>query len=117
MNLRPGRCRPLALALLALAFLLQAWIPPGYMLAPAQAGLPALVVCRGAGDHHGKKAPAAAPCPFAALAAPGLLPAPPALAAEPAAFAPVAPARPDPLLLPLLRAAPRPPARGPPAAG
>jgi len=115
VNLKPGRCRPLALALLALAFLLQAWIPPGYMLAPAQAGVPALVICPGAGDHHQKKSTSAAPCPFAALAQPGVLPAPPIHAPDPPAPVPAAAAGPDRLLLPPPFVAPHPPARGPPA--
>lgn len=112
-------CRPLALALLALAFVLQAWIPPGYMLAPARAGVPALVICPGAAprSHHEKKAPSAAPCPYAALAQPGLLPAPPILGAEPVAPVSVAIAGPASLAPPLPFAAPHPPARGPPVAG
>lgn len=117
MNAKPGRCRPLALALLTLAFVLQAWIPPGYMLAPARAGVPTLVICPGSVDHHSKKTPASAPCPFAALAEPGLLPVPPIVFAEPPVPVPAGIARPDPLLFPPPFVAPHPPARGPPAIG
>jgi hypothetical protein len=115
VNAQSGRWRPLALASLVLAFLLQAWIPPGYMLAPARAGVPALVMCPGAGDHHKKKSTSAAPCPFAALAQPGVLPAPPIVAPEPPAALPPAVAGPAFLLLPPPFVAPHPPARGPPA--
>jgi len=92
---------------------------PGYMVERSADGAAALVPCPSvqAPAHHGKTDPAGhsqSPCPFAALAAPALPPAPPAIALLPSVEA-------VPLLLPERRdstppplAAPPPPATGPP---
>jgi hypothetical protein len=121
-----GRGRRCALALLALSFLLQAWIPSGYMLGRAEAGAPLLIPCPGTqvsaqhqsahhAGHHPKGTADSAPCPYAALSAPGLLAAPPAFLPEPALLVPAAAAWPDPLLAPFQLPASHPPATGPPA--
>jgi hypothetical protein len=124
------RRRP-AWALLLAILLLRALVPAGFMVGTAASGAPALVLCpgveaappvrkmamRGAVHRQGHD-PAThreSPCPFAALAAPALPPAPPALA-PPSATPPHA------LLEAPLHAAvspglaaPPPPATGPPA--
>jgi len=119
-----------AWALLFAILLLRAFVPAGYMVGPAESGTPALILCPGVEPPpvhemvmHGQvHAPAHDPathrdhsCPFAALAAPALPPAPP-IVAPPAATLTKA------LLPPPLRAAtapslaaPPPPATGPPA--
>jgi hypothetical protein len=117
--------------LFALLFLLRLLVPSGYMIAPDESGRPALTLCGGAGtgaavarghDHHhgGRPAsrapskPAEPPCPFAALSAPPLPPAPVILPTPaPAGAAPSAAAPLAALSRPAL-AAPPPPATGPP---
>jgi hypothetical protein len=115
------------MALLLGALFLRILIPAGFM-AGTVGGDPALILCPGADvstalaihRHHGgaRHDPAThgdAPCPFAALAAPALPPAPPILAviaAEPSTRA--TPDRRPATLRPGL-AAPPPPSTGPPA--
>ncbi|HET9638622.1 MAG TPA: DUF2946 family protein [Allosphingosinicella sp.] len=124
---RRGGFVPPALALLLLFRLL---IPSGYMIAPDHQGRPGLTLCAAPaqaaagparhGSHDGHpddpapSKPGERPCPFAALAAPPLPPAPPAVVPRIAAAAiqPDLPARSD--LPRVARAAPPPPARGPP---
>ena len=118
-----------AAAGLALVLLFRLLIPAGYMITPAGAGQPALVLCAAASpaavdpaprhghEGHSDSAPAKPvdpPCPFAALAAPALPPSPPAAPASPtfadsADAAEAAAGRRGPGL-----AAPPPPATGPP---
>ena len=101
----------------------------GYMVGTAASGAPALVVCPGfevplhpmamqGRSHAPRHDPAKhreAPCPFAALAAPALPPAPPAFAPPPAPRA--EPLALQPLIPPVAPAlaAPPPTATGPPA--
>ena len=119
-----------AWALLFAILLLRAVVPAGYMVGAAASGAPALILCPGieppavhAMAMHGHvHAPSHDPathrdnsCPFAALAAPALPPAPPLVA--PPAAAPAEALLPPPLhaaAVPGL-AAPPPPATGPPA--
>ena len=128
---RIERARPLLAALFLLALTLRAMVPAGFMIGDAASGAPALILCPGfeppppphamamrshlPAHHHDPATHREAPCPFGALAAPALPPAPPvvALDATPAA---------EPLVPPALRiaaapslAAPPPPATGPPA--
>lgn len=125
---RKGGFLPPVLALLLLFRLL---IPSGYMIAPDHEGRPGLALCaapaRAAaepaahGDHDGHPSdpapskPGERPCPFAAVAAPPLPPAPAALPAGVPAVAalPDLPASSDPPRV--ARAAPPPPATGPPS--
>jgi hypothetical protein len=123
--------RPLFAALFLLALTLRAMVPAGFMIGNAASGAPALILCPGfeppppphamamrnhvPAHHHDPATHREAPCPFGALAAPALPPAPPVVAL-PAGLVP------EPLAPPLLRtaaapplAAPPPPARGPPA--
>jgi hypothetical protein len=112
-----------ALLLLVLAF--RTLAPPGYMIGEGAGGSAALVICPGVQappphhhGGHGKSDPAQhreGPCPFAAMAAVALPPAPPAFdtgapapEAPPLASAPTQARRPAP-------AAPPPPSTGPPA--
>ncbi len=85
--------RPLLAGLIFLALLLRALIPAGFMIGTAASGAPALVLCPGMEEtpavhpmmmhggmpaHHNDPAThREAPCPFGALAAPALPPAPP----------------------------------------
>lgn len=106
-------------ALLLFVLVLRGLAVPGYMAAAGIGGAPALVPCPSASPvaHHGAKHPlrhSESPCPFAALAAPALPPAPAPAVAEPAA-------RTLPILLPAGTegrrpppASPPPPATGPP---
>jgi hypothetical protein len=121
--------RGLAPSALALLLLFRLLIPAGYMIAPDHQGRPGLVLCaaparesaqpeRHAGhvDRSADKAPSKLgerPCPFAALAAPPLPPAPPAIPPR-APAAVVAPDLPPADLPRVARAAPSPPATGPP---
>jgi hypothetical protein len=113
-----------ALLLLVLAF--RTFAPPGYMVGEGVGGSTALVICPGVQvappphhhGHHGKSDPVShreGPCPFAAMAAAALPPAPPVFAA--AAPAPEAPFRaavpPETRRLP--PASPPPPSTGPPS--
>ena len=117
------RSGPALLGLFFCALVLRTFVPAGYMIGPAAAGSPALILCPDAGPipqshgkhHHGHPAThKESPCPYAALAAPALPPAPVLLApqplprAAPAMFAALAASAP-----PL--AAPPPPSTGPPA--
>ncbi|MDB5691350.1 MAG: hypothetical protein JWO81_413, partial [Alphaproteobacteria bacterium] len=84
--LRPGW------ALLFALIMLRAVVPAGFMIGTAASGAPALVLCpgveapppvhkmamHGAGHRHDPATHRESPCPFAALAAPALPPAPPA---------------------------------------
>jgi hypothetical protein len=121
---RRGGFVPLMLALLLLSRLL---IPSGYMIAPDHHGRAGLVLCAApaapaAGDparhgHDGHPAPSKPgerPCPFAALTAPPLSPAPPALPPRAAAVALPLDLPPTADLPRIAPAAPPPPARGPP---
>jgi hypothetical protein len=113
-------------ALLLLVLALRTFAPPGYMIGEGAGGSTALVLCPGVHSaaaaehrgHHGKGDPARpgeTPCPFAAMGAAALPPAPPVFHA----------AAPAPPSLPLLAlrtetrrpsaAAPPPPSTGPPA--
>jgi hypothetical protein len=119
-----------ASAALVLLLMFRLLIPSGYMIAPDSEGKPGLALCaaparaavqaslhRGHDGHPADSVPdktAELPCPFAALSAPPLPPAPPilvpmALAAPPA---PDRPAAPGPRAV--TPAAPPPPATGPP---
>lgn len=118
-------------AALALLLLLRILIPSGYMIAPDQQGRLGLALCaapaRAAaeaelhGGHDGHPVddsapskPGEIPCPFAAAAAAPLLPDPPAVAPR-GPFVAISPDLPEPAGFPrVARAAPRPPARGPP---
>jgi hypothetical protein len=120
---RSAGCRA-AWALLFAILLLRAFVPAGYMAGTGASGAPALVLCPGVdpppamamhGHKHDPATHRESPCPFAALAAPALPPAPPLFAPPPAL--PTEPSR-----APALRAdaapgpaAPPPPATGPPA--
>jgi hypothetical protein len=113
-----------ALLLFVLAF--RAFAPPGYMIGEGSGGSTALVICPGLQSatpphhhgHHGKSDPAQhreGPCPFAAMAAAALPPAPPV-------FQTAAPVPDSPLLISLRAetrrpapASPPPPSTGPPA--
>ena len=117
-------------ALLLTILLLRAFVPAGYMIGTAASGTPALVLCPGVearpvhkmvmrGHAHAPSHDPAthrdSPCPFAALAAPALPPAPPL-------FAPPRAIPAEAALAPSLGAgsarglaAPPPPATGPPA--
>jgi hypothetical protein len=111
-------------ALLLLVLALRILAPPGYMIGEGVGGSTALVICSGVQaspphhhGHHGKREPAQhreGPCPFAAMAAAALPPAPPVFDAAarapelPLLIAPQAEAvRPAP-------ASPPPPSTGPP---
>jgi hypothetical protein len=120
--------RTLRSALILAALLLRFMVPAGFMIGTSASGAPGLVLCPGFEPpvqvmtmHGHRHAPAhdpathrEAPCPFGALAAPALPPAPPAFlpssapAVETEAVATrTAAARPS-------LAAPPPPATGPP---
>jgi hypothetical protein len=120
--------RSLRGALILAALLLRFMVPAGFMIGTAS-GAPGLVLCPGVeapapvmtmrAHHHAPTHDPAkhreAPCPFAALAAPALPPAPPAFVPPPAQRVAAAPipslaAQAAPRL-----AAPPPPATGPPA--
>jgi hypothetical protein len=118
---RIARLRGLAPHLLALVLVFRLLVPAGFMISPDHSGL---VFCSapapsGEAAHHDghSAAPAKAgdgPCPYAAMAAPPLPPAPP-MVFEPApasAAPPIAPAAQSDLSRGL--AAPPPPATGPP---
>ena len=124
---RKGGFLPSALALILLFRLL---IPSGYMIAPDHEGRPGLALCaaslqaaaetvrHGGHDNHPVDSvpsrPGERPCPFAAVSTPPLPPAPPALSPRVAAAA-VPPDLPPGTDLPhIARAAPPPPATGPP---
>ena len=114
--------RGLLPAFLLLVLLLRGFAVPGYMVGEGANGATALVPCQAVQPAHhgsdGKRDPARhseSPCPFAALAAPALPPAPPLFAVREAApealdlvLAAVAAPRPLP-------ASPPPPSTGPPA--
>jgi hypothetical protein len=118
--------RRAAWSLLFAILLLRAFVPAGYMAGTAASGAPALVLCPGVeappvhamamhGHRHDPATHRESPCPFAALTAPALPPAPSLFTPPPAppaeasrqAILRAAPA-PGP-------AAPPPPATGPPA--
>jgi hypothetical protein len=123
--------RPLLAGLFLFAIMLRALVPAGFMIGTGASGAPGLILCPGVTPppvhpmamHGHAHAPGhdpathrESPCPFAALVAPALPPAPPAVAPPPAA-------PPQGRLEVLLRtaaalglAAPPPPATGPPAA-
>lgn len=118
-------------ALFFFALLLRALVPAGFMIGTAASGAPALVLCPGAdpapvvhamtmhgampAHHHDPATHREAPCPFGALAAPALPPAPPVVAQPPAPMAQhVAPPQLVTGAVPAL-ASPPPPATGPPA--
>ena len=121
--------KPLRAALILAALLLRFMVPAGFMVGTAASGAPALIICPGveAPIHvmamhgpghvpaHDPAAHREAPCPFGAIAAPALPPAPPLFAPPPGA---PEQARTLPPLVaaaaPAL-AAPPPPATGPPA--
>jgi hypothetical protein len=125
-----SRTRPGLLSLLLAAVMLRLLVPAGFMIAADTTGAPALVLCDGVAPepavaptqamhamHHAPRHdPAhhrAAPCPYAALAAPVLPPLPAAFAPQ----APVAAEQPPPALVARAdpgAAAPTPPATGPP---
>ncbi|HEX8571588.1 MAG TPA: hypothetical protein VF759_02425 [Allosphingosinicella sp.] len=118
-----------AAPLLVLVLLVRLLVPSGYMIGPDPSGRPGLVLCGAVAAkpaerpaHHGHErhsdpSPGEAaelPCPYAALSAPPLPPAPPRLAEPeqgprpaPAAGLARGLARPSP-------AAPPPPSTGPP---
>src|SRR3954467_12829930 len=120
--------RTLRSALILAALLLRFMVPAGFMIGTAASGAPGLVLCPGVeapihvmamrGHNHAPAHDPArhreAPCPFAALAAPALPPAPPAFlpplapAVETTTVATLTAAAPPAL------AAPPPPATGPP---
>ena len=119
--------RTLRSALILAALLLRFMVPAGFMIGTAASGAPGLVLCpgieasghvmamQGHRPHHDPAAHREAPCPFAALAAPALPPAPPVFLPPPplrdeAAAVAVFAVAPEPPL-----AAPPPPATGPPA--
>lgn len=132
---------PLLAGLLFLTLLLR-MMPGGYMLVASDDGWPRLALCSGvaalpsagsigpaehgahAGGHHHGPSPqhhqpqpakqAEMPCPFAALAAPPLPPAPPFIAAALPLVAPLPLAAATPALRFAALAAPPPPATGPP---
>lgn len=116
------QARPVLPVLLFCALLLRSFVPAGFMIAPLVSGAPALILCPDSApapahhDREGHQGPrhVESPCPYAALAAPALPPAPlvfalpvllPPLLAESAGFLALRPAL----------AAPPPPATGPPA--
>jgi DUF2946 family protein len=108
-------------ALLALLVLFRLAVPAGWMIAPAGAGGPGLVLCESAapapaGHHRHEPLPAkhkSGLCPFASLASP-TLPLTPPLVGIPAGPAEPAPAVPPPAGYAPSPAAPPPPATGPP---
>ncbi|HEX4738588.1 MAG TPA: hypothetical protein VH331_13610 [Allosphingosinicella sp.] len=122
--------RPLLTALFLLALTLRAMVPAGFMIGDTASGAPALILCPGfesapphamamrghvPAHHHDPATHREAPCPFGALAAPALPPAPPVVALPAGLVA-------EPLAPPAFRAAaapplaaPPPPATGPPA--
>lgn len=126
-----GRRGGFAPSLLALVLLFRLLIPSGYMIAPDQAGRLGLALCgvpaeaaarsasHGGHDAHpadsAPSRPGEAPCPFAAVSAPPLPPEPPTLAPR----GPVSSVSQDPTPHRdhprVARAAPPPPATGPPA--
>jgi hypothetical protein len=110
------------LALLFCALLLRTFIPAGYMVGSAASGSPALILCpdaapppamHGSGHEHPPSQHREHPCPFGALAAPALPPAPLALAAVAPPVAPLPAPNASAALSPTL-AAPPPPSTGPP---
>jgi hypothetical protein len=128
---RIDTARPLFAALFLLALTLRAMVPAGFMIGDAASGAPALILCPGfeatppphamamhghvPAHHHDPATHREAPCPFGALAAPALPPAPPAFLPPPV----------EPQAVPVRAqlhtafapslAAPPPPATGPPA--
>src|SRR3954465_6353268 len=120
--------RGLRAALILAALLLRFMVPAGFMVGTAASGAPALVICPGfeaslhvAAMHHHRPAPhhdpanhREAPCPFGALAAPALPPAPHAFLPPPAALAEAAALPPRIAAAAPSLAAPPPPATGPP---
>src|SRR6185437_1422791 len=93
---RTGMARKPLAALFFFALLLRALVPAGFMIGTAASGAPALVLCPGfepppavhrvamhgqmRAHHHDPATHHEAPCPFGALAAPALPPAPPVMA-------------------------------------
>src|SRR5579884_426572 len=90
--LRMGMARKPLTALFFFALLLRALVPAGFMIGTAASGAPALVLCPGYEaapavhpmamhgampvHHHDPATHREAPCPFGALAAPAIPPAP-----------------------------------------
>jgi hypothetical protein len=122
--------RPLLAGLFLFAIMLRALVPAGFMIGASASGAPVLILCPGVepppiqmamrghahAPGHDPATHRESPCPFAALAAPALPPAPLTVAPPPAQ-------PPQARLEAQLRAAaapglaaPPPPATGPPAA-
>ena len=130
--LRSDAAKRLLTGLFFCALMLRALVPAGFMIGTAASGAPALVLCPGMepppavhgmrmhgampAHHHDPATHHEAPCPFGALAAPALPPAPPVAVLPPVPPAESAlPPRHLTATAPSL-AAPPPPATGPPAA-